>query len=198
MGWVVFDYGEVLSRRSAMLPRLAESYGVSFEEFEEVYWPARDAYDRGQSDLDYWRGIGEKLGVDVDEGLCAELTGADISGWLELNPGSMALLEELDEAGVQLALLSNAPASFGAAVREQPWTRRFRHLVFSGDLGVAKPDPAIWTALLERLGARAGDCLFLDDRQPNIDGARLAGLTAELWTGPEEVRPHLIERGLLS
>ncbi|WP_246843409.1 HAD family hydrolase [Allokutzneria sp. NRRL B-24872] len=197
MGWIVFDYGEVLSRRSTMLPKHAEVYGVTEQEFAPAYWKVRDAYDRGQPDLEYWRAVGAELGVEVDEETSAALTEADISGWLELDPDSVVLLDELAEAGVPLALLSNAPTSFAATVREQSWAKRFRHLVFSGELGVAKPDAEIWAALLDQLGAPAADCLFLDDRQVNVDGARRAGLDAELWAGAAAIRPRLRELGVL-
>ncbi|HEY8374174.1 MAG TPA: HAD family phosphatase [Pseudonocardiaceae bacterium] len=199
--WVVFDYGEVISRRTDALPELAARYGVPVDRFESAYWARRDAYDRGQPDLDYWRGVATELGLPaaevVDETTAAELTERDVRGWLELDPGTTTLLDELTAAGVPLALLSNAPASFARAVERQPWARYFAHLVFSGDLGVAKPDAKIFTELVHRLDARPEECLFLDDRRPNVDGARAAGLQAELWSGADAARARLTELGLL-
>nr|WP_168518478.1 HAD-IA family hydrolase [Streptomyces sp. S1D4-11]QIZ02306.1 HAD-IA family hydrolase [Streptomyces sp. S1D4-11] len=56
-------------------------------------------------------------------------------------------------------------------------------MLFSGELGVAKPDPDVCSVLAEQSGARPADCLFLDDRQENVDSARRAGLRAEHWSG---------------
>lgn len=189
--WVVFDYGEVICRRTSALPRLSTRLGVAPGPFAEAYWRERPAYDAGLSDLEFWHAVGAGLGVTVDEGAAADLTRADIDGWLDVDQDVIALLGPLHDAGVNLALLSNAPSSMGRAVEIQPWARLFQHLLFSGDVGVAKPAPAIWSVLIGALGSRPEDCLFLDDRQENVDGARRAGLRAELWPGTEGGRAIL-------
>lgn len=200
MRWVVFDYGEVISRRTEAVPALAGRLGAEVDRFEKAYWANRERYDRGEPDLDYWRSVAADAGVGadrVDVATSAELTAIDTTGWLTADRDSLDLLAELHEAGVALALLSNAPSSFGRLAEQQPWVRRFRHLLFSGDLGVAKPDPEIWTALLERLDAAPEQCLFLDDRQVNVDGARRAGLAGERWPGALAIRDRLTEFGVL-
>ncbi|HEX3781069.1 MAG TPA: HAD-IA family hydrolase [Pseudonocardiaceae bacterium] len=198
MRWVVFDFGEVIGLRTKALPTLAARIGAPAEEFAEVYWEHRDAYDRDSDDLGYWRRLGAPFGVEVEEALSAELTEIDCAGWLHAVPETVALIAELAQAGVALAVLSNAPSSFGRAVEQQPWAKYFRHLLFSGDLGVAKPDREIWAALLARLDAAAADCLFVDDRQVNVDGALAAGLRAAHWHSAGAVRPRLVEFGVLA
>lgn len=182
--WVVFDYGEVISRRTEALPELAAVYGVPLEEFEPFYWQHRRRYDQGLPDVDYWHAVGVELGVPVDDGLAAELTELDIAGWAAVADTSLELLESLADAGSRMALLSNAPCSFARFAERQPWARHFRQLLFSGDVGIAKPDQRIFELLLSRIGAEPAECLFLDDRQENVDAARAAGLRAQRWTGP--------------
>jgi putative hydrolase of the HAD superfamily len=198
--WVVFDYGEVISHRTAALPALAATMCGDTEPdvaaFERAYWAYRDAYDRGMPDLAYWQAIGGQLGFAVDEPTAAELTSVDVRGWLRLEAETVALVEQLHGIGVPLALLSNAPSAFGREVERQPWSGRFEHLMFSGDLGVAKPDAEIWAALLDLLDARPADCMFLDDRQVNVDGARAAGLAAMRWTGAQTARAAFRDLGL--
>ncbi|GAA1269092.1 HAD family phosphatase [Saccharothrix xinjiangensis] len=191
MRWVVFDYGEVLSRPTGALPELADLLGAPLADFERGYWATRDDYDRGQPELEYWRAVGAAVGVEVDEELARRLTDVDVRGWLLPDPGSVELVEELAAAGVPLALLSNAPVPFARVAEREPWTRHFQHLVFSGDLGVVKPDPRIFAALAERLGADPADCVFFDDRQVNVDGANAAGLRGVLWRGSSHARTVL-------
>ena len=186
--WVVFDYGEVICGRTTALPDLAATLGVPHDDFEPPYWRHRGAYDRGETDLQYWSAIGRDLGVTVDESTSDSLTAIDIGGWSKVEPASLELLAALDEAGAALALLSNAPSSFARFAERQDWAGHFRVRVFSGDIGVAKPDPEIFRHLLSRLGAKAVDCLFFDDRESNVDGARAVGLRAHVWHGPEAAR----------
>ncbi|MFI9006959.1 HAD-IA family hydrolase [Actinosynnema sp. NPDC053489] len=103
----------------------------------------------------------------------------------------MALVAEPAGAGVPPALLSNAPASLARVAEREPWAGHFRHLVFSGDVGVAKPDPRIFAVPAERLGADPADCAFFDDRPENVAGAVAAGLTGVLWQGPRHAREVL-------
>nr|WP_208407189.1 HAD family phosphatase [Amycolatopsis granulosa] len=173
------------------MPELAATLGVPLGDFEPHYWRLRDGYDRGSSDLEYWGGIGAALGVAVDESTADTLTGIDIRGWSDVQPASLELVAGLSEAGVPLALLSNAPSSFARFAERQDWMRHFRVRVFSGDVGVAKPDPEIFELLVARLGVPAGDCVFFDDRQSNVDGARAAGLRAHRWDGAEAARAVL-------
>ena len=198
MTWVVFDYGEVISRRTTALPTLASMLGVVGDGFEQAYFAERTAYDRGCTDREFWRAVGGHFGIEPDEALVDELTGHDAVGWLHTDPEALRLVEDLDEAGVPLALLSNAPSSFGRAAEQQSWARHFRHLVFSGDLELVKPDAGIYRVLLEELGARPGECRFFDDRPDNVEAAIRAGLHATTWQGAEAARRELRGAGLLA
>ncbi|RAS68345.1 putative hydrolase of the HAD superfamily [Lentzea atacamensis] len=189
MRWIVFDFGEVISRRNPAVPFMAERLGVSLERFEAVYWD-RDAYDRGGSDAEYWSLIGSSLGLSLDEAAVREMTAMDNAGWLD-DPvaETVALIDDLASSGVPLALLSNAPVTFARLAEKLPWAKRFRHLIFSGDLGYAKPDAAIWQHLKDVVGS--SDLVFYDDRQANVDGALAAGIDARLWTSAAAARLEL-------
>ncbi|MFC5822764.1 HAD family hydrolase [Nonomuraea insulae] len=50
-------------------------------------------------------------------------------------------------------------------------------VVSSARVGVAKPDPRIYEIAAERAGAAPGRCLFVDDRLPNVEAARVLGMT---------------------
>jgi FMN phosphatase YigB (HAD superfamily) len=89
------------------------------------------------------------------------------------------LIEELNAAGVRTSCLSNTDAVHWAWMhRHSPAFRSIRVRHASHLLGMAKPDPRIFDAFAERVGARAADIVLLDDLQPNIDAARAAGWRA--------------------
>lgn len=189
MRWIVFDFGEVISRRNPAIPGMAARLGVSVASFEEAYWD-RDAYDRGGSDASYWELIGSRLGLSFSDAEVRELTALDNAGWLtDPVPETVALIEDLAALGVPLALLSNAPVTFARLAEKEPWAKHFRHLIFSGDLGLAKPDAAIWRHAESVVGS--GDLIFLDDRLSNVEGALVAGWDARLWTSATAARVEL-------
>lgn len=195
MTWIVFDYGEVIAQLPprAAFARLAEVAGAPAAEFEDGYWLHRDKFDRGLAELDYWQAVAAAAGFEVGPAEAEALTAADIELWNTLDPRSVELVADLGAAGRRLALLSNAPTGHGAAFRTREWAAPFEHFVISGELGIAKPDPAIWQALLDRLRAPAGEVLFLDDREVNVAAAREAGIRAFLWTGADDARRHIAE-----
>ncbi|MFI2190273.1 HAD family hydrolase [Streptomyces sioyaensis] len=195
MRWLIFDYGNVISRQSEVVPELAALLDVEPEPFAHGYWRFRDVYDRGWTDLRYWRAVGHAAGKRVTVRQAAQLTRVDLAGWRETAPEVVTLLGELNQAGAALALLSNAPRSHGQFFRRQPWSALFHHLVFSGEVGVAKPERDVWRVLLQLLRCAPADCLFFDDRRINIDSARAAGIPARHWTGPAEARQAIAEAG---
>ncbi|WP_410620812.1 HAD-IA family hydrolase [Amycolatopsis sp. cmx-8-4] len=76
--------------------------------------------------------------------------------------------------GVRTALLSNAP---GASEQvKKTMFDYFDALVFSGEVGVAKPDPAVYLIAADRLALPAVHCAFVDDSAANIFGAVEAGM----------------------
>lgn len=195
--WLVFDYGEVISRQTDVRPVLAASLHVPLEEFCAAYEGYRNDYDTGLSDADYWHAVARRLGIVVSSAQIEELTRTDISGWSSTRPAALALVRQLHATGVSLALLSNAPHSHAQTFRTKVWTRSFRHLLFSGELGTAKPRPPVWQRLFDTLSARPEECLLFDDRADNVAGARRAGLRTHEWTGTKTARTHLMDLGVL-
>ncbi|EIF00321.1 HAD-IA family hydrolase [Saccharomonospora glauca] len=76
-------------------------------------------------------------------------------------------------SGVRTALLSNAA---GGPEARRGLTAWFDTLVFSGEVGVAKPDAAVYRLTADRLGVEVGDCVFVDDSSRNVAGAVAAGM----------------------
>jgi putative hydrolase of the HAD superfamily len=76
------------------------------------------------------------------------------------------------------------------------WLARFDVLVWSYQLGMAKPEPAIYQHTLRELGVEPGEALFIDDRLVNIEAARALGMQGILFSTVERLRADLIANGL--
>jgi putative hydrolase of the HAD superfamily len=84
--------------------------------------------------------------------------------------------------GVRTALLSN---SWGDATTYDPALLRelFDAWVISGEVGLRKPDPAIYALAAERLGLAPAACVFVDDLPGNLKPARAIGMATVLHRG---------------
>lgn len=87
------------------------------------------------------------------------------------------LVHELKEAGFTLGVLTNNVREF----RSRWWglldfAGLFHDVVDSHEVGLRKPNPAIYRLALERLGAVADRAAFLDDVQSNVDAATRVGM----------------------
>ncbi|PQV45421.1 HAD family hydrolase [Paraburkholderia sp. BL21I4N1] len=126
--------------------------------------------------------------------------------WHEMVAGvleqGVALMEKLEAAEVPLFGLTNWSAeTFPYAWEHYPVLRRFRDVVVSGRVGLAKPDPAIFAAMLERIyaqmpGIEPGELVFIDDNLKNADAATALGWHGVHHTSVEQTEAELRELGL--
>src|SRR5690242_2238359 len=90
-------------------------------------------------------------------------------------------LERLRAGGARLAVVSNWDVSLHDVLERTGLRALLDAVVISAELGVAKPDPAIFRAALDRLGAAAADAMHVGDSlDADVAGARAAGLEAVL------------------
>jgi len=98
---------------------------------------------------------------------------------LHPNEPMIELMRELKAGGKRMAMLTNNVREWEPVWRPMlPVDEIFETVVDSGFVGVRKPEARIYEITLERLGLPAEACLFVDDLEPNCEGARAAGMTA--------------------
>lgn len=95
-------------------------------------------------------------------------------------PGVGDVVDRLHAVGLSTAALSNTNHAHWERLTTYPTLKRLRHRLASHELGLAKPDIAIYREAEKRLGASASSILFFDDLPENIEGARQAGWDAVL------------------
>ncbi len=67
----------------------------------------------------------------------------------------------------------------------------FDEIIISCEVGLVKPDPEIFNLMLDRLGVRADESVFVDDRIKNIDGAKKMGFHTVFFTNKERAMEEL-------
>lgn len=190
---VVFDYGEVISRTPhASREALVELTGVPAEELFPVYQELRHDLDRGDlSVLAYWRAIAERTGRTWSTTDIHRFWAVDFTGWFEVEPETLAIVEELHDAGTRVALLSNAGFDFGDPYRRSPMGSLFETVVVSAEEHVLKPDPSIYRDTCARLGIAPAQMVFVDNRAENAAGAEAIGAVGHHYTSPAGLRAFL-------
>ncbi|MCB1692868.1 MAG: HAD-IA family hydrolase [Pseudomonadales bacterium] len=107
-----------------------------------------------------------------------------LSVWtlIDPHPSTLSFVEGARRAGYSVALATNQQAHRAAFMTEVlGYRERFDRLFFSCELGVAKPDPAFFEAMVREVGAMPAECLFVDDHPGNVEAARSVGLMAECY-----------------
>lgn len=107
----------------------------------------------------------------------------------------VSLVAEVRERAT-VALLSNATDQLHEHLQHHDLVEAFDMVFSSAELGMAKPDVAIYRHAAEVLGVRPDECFFTDDRPENVEGARAAGMHAEVFTGRAGLVAALRDVGL--
>lgn len=190
---VVFDYGEVISRTPhASRDALVDATGIPADELFPVYQELRHDLDRGDlSVVAYWRAIAERTGRSWSVAEIHRFWAIDFTGWFEVEPETLAIVEELHDAGTRLALLSNAGFDFGDPYRRSPMGSLFETVVVSAEEHVLKAAPSIYRDTCTRLGIDAGQMVFVDNRAENAAGAEAIGAVGHHYTSPDGLRTFL-------
>ncbi len=97
------------------------------------------------------------------------------------------------QGGVRTALLSN---SWGLDYPRAGWDKLFDAVVISGEVGLRKPEPAIYLLAASRLGVAPERCVFVDDLAPNVRGAVEVGMCGVHHTDPETTLAALAALGI--
>lgn len=71
--------------------------------------------------------------------------------------------------------------------------RHFDAMHYSAALGSAKPEALFFRAVAERSGFSAGEIFFIDDKQANVEAARLEGWSAAIWDGTRTLASLMAE-----
>ncbi|MBF4608475.1 HAD family hydrolase [Curtobacterium sp. VKM Ac-1393] len=192
---VVFDYGEVISRTPhASRAALVELTGVPADELFPVYQELRHDLDRGDlSVVAYWRAIGERVGRTWSITEIHRFWAIDFTGWFEVEPETLAIVEELHDAGTRVALLSNAGFDFGDPYRRSPMGSLFETVVVSAEEHVLKPAASIYRDTCARLGIEPEQMVFVDNRAENATGAEAIGAVGHHYTSSASLRSFLTE-----
>lgn len=196
---VILDYDRVLCRppREEHIDRMATAFGVDHATFWRLYEKNRGPLDKGElTPAAYWKSLAREAGTKVDAFTIERLQDLDIDMWDTLEETLLEWVQTLHANGYKTALVSNSDLRFVAHLRKnRPWLRLFDVCVFSAEVHLIKPDPAIFRYTLEKLGIESSGVLFIDDRFSNISVARSLGIESLKFDTLVQLNKQLKEAG---
>jgi 2-haloacid dehalogenase len=112
--------------------------------------------------------------------------------------GMLPLVKALRAKQIPLYLLTNSSAeTYPRAVAQFEFLAEFDGAVVSGRLGVAKPDPRIYAALIQRFDLANSSVVFIDDNRVNAKAAEALGIRGLHFTNATQLKQDLTTLGLL-
>jgi FMN phosphatase YigB (HAD superfamily) len=190
---ILFDLFETLitesQTRPAGMSALAASLGCEREIFRTEWKRLRPAAMTGRVTLrQALSHIATTAGSDVDgvtlDRLCDERARIKAEPFEQVEHQILMLIDYLRSRDLRLGVVSNCLAEDVAGWARCPLASRFDCAVFSFDVGLAKPDPAIYIEATRRLRVDASQTWFIGDGgNDELTGAMQAGLQAfrALW-----------------
>lgn len=200
---IFFDFGGVLLQHTDGVDHKALEARFGLAERTLMHFLYRESrymdYQVGACTEQEWRtsiraAAVDRLGVE----LASEVLAAYEAAERPLNPDMLALVERLRGAGYRTGIISNTIPGM-----EQRLQDNLPHLIpmfdvriGSGDLGVAKPDPAIFEHALREMDVAPEASVFTDDARPYAEAARALGMHGFHFTGYEQFAADLRSIGV--
>jgi FMN phosphatase YigB (HAD superfamily) len=192
---VVLDLGNVLVFHddAVLFQELATRGGTTAEAVRSALKAVWEPCNRGHlSGAELRRAVTGPVGFDVDDRTFFELWSCHFRFHTEVLPLVEGLLGR-----VKVLLLSNTNATHLDWIRPRlPILERFDSLVLSYELGLAKPDPAIFAEALRRAGTTPERTAFFDDVAAYVQAASALGIRGHVFTDAPTFRRQLAALGL--
>lgn len=191
---VVFDYGGAISDggRAGSVRNLLIEAGVlqadASDNLTQQLIPDFTALKLGKIDeATLFSSICRKLGVQGDLQEFLATWTKYIERDFQPAPLMLDLVKNLQRKQIQTGLLSNTFPLTARIQRQHGWYKPFEPCILSCEVGLAKPDPAIYKLTLEQLAVPAAEVLYIDDKQTCLDPAEELGMKTLLAKNSTEV-----------
>ncbi|HEY7018962.1 MAG TPA: HAD family hydrolase [Gaiellaceae bacterium] len=206
---VLFDWGDTLMQFAYAPELVAAGHRAGLEAIGREHVPELTEHFREEYEPLFWapgtieeieypqlvRRLLRDFEIEVDDEVLGRFLEAEHDAWAParlLAAHTHPLLESLRADGLKLGLVSNAFDPGWLLHRDlehMGLAERLDFSVFSSEVGMRKPHPAIFERALEALGAAPENALFVGDRLfEDVRGAAELGMTTvqALWYRADE------------
>lgn len=112
--------------------------------------------------------------------------------------GVIEIMKRVKQAGWPLYGLSNwSLETFPITRRKHAFFDLLDDYLLSGQVNLVKPDPAIFQRMLEKIGRKPEECVFIDDNPANVAASRALGIMTIHYQSPGQLETELQQLGIL-
>ena len=176
---VVFDIGGILEPpfEDVLFPELARMLGVPEPALRARRKADGAALTEGRMTLrDFYARVAGESGLPVEpDSVVARHLAVYRAATAALDARVLGLIQEL-RRGYVVACLTNTEVEVGQFNRDRGLYRPFDRAFLSTELGVGKPDPAVFRRVLADLHCAPHEVVFTDDNPVNTEGAKAVGM----------------------
>ena len=195
---IIFDLGAVLVNWQ---PKEILS-SIFQNETDETAWQKINE-DNSQTWADFNRGLITTQDISKLFGKeYAEILFKELPKYLFILEDGIEILNKVKEKGYKTYILSNFPKEVFESANivnnyEQYFINKFDGAIISYNIGKIKPEPEIYQALLDKYNLNPKECLFIDDKKINIDGAKHLGIDGIVCNNHDQLNSDLIKKGII-
>lgn len=195
---VCFDLGGVLIQNAThvFFKRTVDSFGKSLPEVTEAFDKHRGPLERGEvTNEAFWRALAKELNVPYSPEMLTLWSEKFIEETTPI-PGMIELVDQVKAGGYRVGLLSNTTEQHVAINRTRHIFEHFEVALMSNEIGTRKPEKDSYIKLLEAMGAKAEETVFIDDLSENVAGAQVVGIHGVKFEGREPLIGQLKQLGV--
>ncbi|MDP3974975.1 MAG: HAD family phosphatase [Candidatus Jorgensenbacteria bacterium] len=187
---ITFDFWGVFAVMNPPMNRYLEERGISLDGYTKEIHDLVMLHDLGKIDeRQFFQKCSQIIGVEIPYDQCRYVYREGT-----LNEPLISLVKKLKE-NYKIALLSNNNKEYVQEyIRKPGLGKLFDVEVISYETGHRKPDPEIYKTLIQRLGMKPSEILFLDDDPTKLTAAETQGLKTLVYEGKktDEVLKSLV------
>ncbi|MBU0709014.1 HAD-IA family hydrolase [Patescibacteria group bacterium] len=185
---IIFDFGGVLGTDAdTIFIETLENNGFTAEKAKEIWrlhWPSLKL---GSEDVDVlWRAVGEKTKTSIS------IIINEYNDAIAVDESVLNLCKLLRDNGYKLGILANEAFEWMNIKRDKGrLSEVFDAVCSSADLGIPKPDPRSYKLILDKIGSRPEETLFVDNLKRNTKAAETLGIECIVFRDIDQLRKEL-------
>jgi len=184
---VIFDWGGVTIREFSedIQKDIMAAFDINETEFLDAYKKTLPPFVTGEITEDvFWT----RFSLSVDKPLPVDHMKLFFNTFrTEYNQEVLDKIESL-RGKARIGLISNTMMPYVLYHRARNDYHMFEEIILSCEVGLAKPDKRIFQLMLDRMGVSGPDCVFIDNKESYMSGARELGIQTIVYTGPESIK----------